>query len=100
MKEKIFTEYERQVAEIFRLTTEEMWEKSKRSEVVDARYLLYYLAHLRKISHKNIILYCAERGYKLDRNTLIYAIKVTQDKASSDQDYKDVINRIEQSTTI
>ena len=42
MKEQIFDGYAVQIAELFNLKVEDLFVKSKKRDVVDARQLLYY----------------------------------------------------------
>ena len=43
MKQNIFNEYATQCADLFSISEELLFTKSKRRDIVDARYLLYYM---------------------------------------------------------
>jgi len=43
MKQDVFNQYSERVADVFHVTKEELFSKSKKPELVDARRLLYYL---------------------------------------------------------
>ena len=47
MKQEIFNKYVKKVCQLFDLTNEEVFTKSKMRERVDARHLLYYLCSKR-----------------------------------------------------
>lgn len=49
MKKKIFDKYAHAIAEQFHLTLDEMFDKSRRRDLVDARQLLFYLCLERPI---------------------------------------------------
>jgi len=49
MKKEIFDKYAHAIAEQFHLTLDEMFDKSRRRDLVDARQLLFYLCLERPI---------------------------------------------------
>lgn len=94
MKVKIFQNYADSVREIFGLTEKEMFTKTKKRDVVDARHLLYYLCYTRPMRLKYIQNYMAEHGYKVGHSTIIHGINMVEDKIKEDPDYKYVIQSI------
>ena len=50
MKREIFNQYLERVIEQFRMSKENLLSKTKKREIVDARYLLYYLCYRRPMT--------------------------------------------------
>ena len=94
MKVKIFQNYVDSVRQIFGLTEKEMFTKTKKRDVVDARHLLYYLCYTRPMRLKYIQDYMADKGYDVKHSTIIHGINIVEDKIKEDPDYKSVIQSI------
>ncbi len=62
MKERIFNLYAKRVGELYNLSPEELFKKSKTRECVDARHLLYYLCSKRPMRITYIQKYMKENG--------------------------------------
>ena len=65
MKEELFKKYVLEVCKVFDISEEDLFTKSKLSQFVDARYMLYYLCFARKIkmiffSSSNSTVTCSE----------------------------------------
>jgi chromosomal replication initiation ATPase DnaA len=100
MKKTIFDKYVKEVCELYRIRERDLWEKTKKLDIVNARYLLYYLCHIRNIAQVDIISYCEECGYSVARPNLIHAIKSIGKKVATDSDYYNIVKRIEESVSI
>jgi len=100
MKAKIFNAYKEDVCELFDVTEEELFTKSKLRDVVDARHLLYYLCKTRPMR----IVYIKERmalnNYKIAHTSIIHGIKMVEKKLSTDKDYIKSINKIRNKCTL
>lgn len=94
MKVKIFQNYVDSVRQIFGLTEKEMFTKTKKRDVVDARHLLYYLCYTRPMRLKYIQDYMSDKGYDVKHSTIIHGINIVEDKIKEDPDYKSVIQSI------
>jgi chromosomal replication initiation ATPase DnaA len=94
MKHEIFNGYCDIACKLFEVTKEELFTKTKRREVVDARYLLYYLCYQRAISVGYIERYMRDNGYVINHPTIIHGIKVMTDKVIEDQDYEKKVRQI------
>lgn len=94
MKVKIFQNYVDSVREIFGLSEKEMFTKTKKRDVVDARHLLYYLCYTRPMRLKYIQDYMSDKGYDVKHSTIIHGINIVEDKIKEDPDYKSVIQSI------
>lgn len=94
MKVQIFNKYVQEVNNLFGIENEELFEKSKKRRVVDARHLLYYLCYTRPMRLRYIQDYMAENGYNVGHSSILHGIDQVNKKIEEDRDYKKVIERI------
>lgn len=100
MKEEVFNQYTDKVAKLFGITKEQMFSKTKKREIVDARQLLVYLCYKRQMKLITIETFMANKGCKTYPHTLAHSVKVMDKKISEDRDYRTIINDIENSVFI
>jgi chromosomal replication initiation ATPase DnaA len=100
MKSDIFYQYVERITELFRITKEELFSKSKRRDLVDARYLLYYMCYKRPMSLAYIQKYMSENGYAIKHSSVIYGINVISERVKSDSDYMQVVKDLEKAVFI
>ena len=91
MKKTIFIAYARAIAEQFHLTLDQMFEKSKKRECVDARQILYYLCMERPIRISYILRFMEEQGHKVSHSTIIHGYKKAKELIDNDKDYMSVL---------
>ena len=96
MKKKIFLKYADAVAEQFHLTLDQMFEKTKRRECVDARQMLYYLCMERPIRVSYIQRFMEEEGLTLCHTTIIHGYKQAKKTIENDKDFSLVANSIQE----
>ena len=89
MKYKIFSQYVDQVCALFDVSKEELFSKTKRRDIVDARQLLYYLCDKRPIKQVYIQEYMANNGYEINHSSIHHGISVVKNKVKTDKDYKE-----------
>ena len=94
MKEELFNKYALEVCKVFDISEEDMFKKSKLSQFVDARYMLYYLCFNRKIKMTNIQKYMKRRGYDIPHSTIHYGKEKFTEELSKDPDYQVVVDNI------
>ena len=70
MKKGIFEQYANAIASQFHLTMDQMFDRTKKREIVDARQMLYYLCMERPIRISYIQRFMEEQGYKLTDNVI------------------------------
>lgn len=97
MKQDVFHSYADQVAHMFGIKREELFSKSKKRDIVDARYLLYYLCHQRPMRVSYIKRYMCENGYDIHHSTIVYGINTTRNRIEKDADYIKAIKSINNS---
>jgi chromosomal replication initiator protein len=95
MKKDVFNQYVERVCELFGISTEDMFSKSKCRDVVDARQLLYFLCSERKIAPSYIQKFMKDRGYKIGHSTVLHGVSVVKKKLEEDKDYVAVVKDME-----
>ncbi len=90
MKRGIFNEYVDAVLDIFEIKRTQLFKKSKRRDIVDARHLLYYMCYHRPMQVNYIQMFMKENGYKVGHSTIIHGISQVSDKMDEDTDYQQV----------
>lgn len=88
MKKILFKKFAIAMAEKFGLTLEEMFATNREHDVVQARWMLYYLCVERKISVPYIKKCLADEGYKASGSTITYGYKKASQLVATDYDYK------------
>ncbi len=100
MKQNVFNQYVERIAKLFNISKEDIFTKSKKSELVDARHLLYYMCYNRQIKITSIEDYMALSGYTIKHSSIIHGIKAVEDKIKEDKDYVVAIKELDKSTSI
>jgi len=98
MKQDVFNSYVDKIISKFGITREELFSKSKRRELVDARHILYSVCFHRPMQVMYIQKYMAASGYKIGHSSIIHGIKVSSDRMKLDDDYIHVIREVERCT--
>lgn len=100
MKEDVFNQYVNKVLDLFSVTREELFSKSKKRNIVDARQLLYYLCFNRQMKLIIIKNFMTNNGYEIAHNSIINGVRVVDDKVKEDRDYQSIIKDIDKSVFI
>ena len=91
MKEPIFKEYASKVAELYGVSHDELFSKTKTRAVVDARHLLYYVCKNRPMKLKYIQDYMGRNGYAIGHSSIVHGIEQVEKRIKEDVDYQNVI---------
>mgnify|MGYP003114951622 CR=1 FL=1 len=83
--------YANAIAEQFHLTLDQMFEKTKKRECVDARQILYYLCMERPIRISYIQRFMEESGHNVSHSTIIHGYKKAKELIDKDEDYKKIL---------
>ena len=94
MKKQIFDDYATAVAKKFHLTLDEMFTSTRRGDIVDARQMLYYLCMERPIRISYIQRFLESYDFKVTHSTIIHGYKQAKALIDSDQDYSEMIDKI------
>ena len=88
MKTRVFNELVEEVTSLFDVSEEELFTKTKKRRIVEARYALYYMCHKRKMPIIYIQEFMGDNGYSIEHPTVIYGIKQISKRVRTDPDYK------------
>lgn len=94
MKHDVFNQYVDSVVQLFKIEKSDLFSKSKKRKIVDARHLLYYLCDKRPMRLTYIKQYMLENGYHIDNSSIIHGINMVNKKIQEDNDYVTVIKSI------
>lgn len=94
MKSEIFNKYAEQVAELYEIEKKDLFKKTKKRMVVDARHLLYYLSKSRPMKVIHIKYHMGKNGYEIAHSSIIHGINMVEEKIKEDGDYMEVIKSI------
>lgn len=92
--------YAKGVAEVFNIDVAELFNKSRKRELVDARQLLYYLCYTRPMRISMIQDLMNENGYETKHSPIINGIKSMKSKLKEDPDYRVLVHRLQEEVTI
>lgn len=100
MKVDIFNQYVERVCDLFGITKESLFSKSKQRQLVDARYLLYYLCFKRPMTISYIQKYLLDSSYPTQHTTIIYGISTVDKRIKDDADYMQIVKDIQKAVFI
>jgi chromosomal replication initiator protein len=100
MKEDVFNQYVDRVLNLFNITKEEFFSKSKKRNIVDARQLVYYLCSQRPIQITYIQKYMCQNGYDVVHSVIIHGINAMQSRVKEDRDYQAIIKELDRAVFI
>ena len=95
MKKDIFDGYAIAIAKQFHLTLDQMFDKTKKREIVDARQMLYYLCMERPIRISYIQRFMEEQGHSVAHSTIIHGYKKAKELIDKDQDFLEVVSKLQ-----
>jgi chromosomal replication initiation ATPase DnaA len=100
MKSDVFNQYVERVTDLFGINKEELFSKSKKRELVDARHLIYYLCSKRPMQIMYIQKYMKENGYEIQHSSVIHGIASIEGRIKDDNDYVSIVKEIERAVFI
>lgn len=100
MKHDVFNQYVERVSDLFGISKDEIFSKSKKRELVDARHLVYYLCSKRPMQVTYIQKYMNEAGYDIKHSSIIHGISAVEQKIAEDKDYVSVVREVERAVFI
>lgn len=95
MKYNLFNTLVSEVCRLFQIDEFELFKKDKHQEIVDARYLLYYVCSVKNMKLVYIQKYMKKRGYSIPHSTIHYGIKKTKQRIEDDNSFQRVIDRLD-----
>jgi chromosomal replication initiation ATPase DnaA len=100
MKEEVFNQYVQKITKLFGVTKDELFLKSSKRNIVDARQLLYYLCFNRQMQIVIIKDFMRKNGYNIDYPSVVNGIHKVDQKIKEDRDYQSIVKHIDQSVFI
>ena len=94
MKEHIFNKFIEAISEHTGIDSESIFKKSKESDIVLARQMLFYLCRDRNMTTTEILKYMRTNGYDIGFNAISYGLKVIDNLKKNDKDYEVLINKL------
>jgi chromosomal replication initiation ATPase DnaA len=96
MKQEIFESYAGAICERFNITSpSQLFVKTKRRDIVDARHLLYYMCRNRPMRLRYIQQYMLDGGYDISHSSIIHGIAQVDKLVKEDDDYKRLIEDLQ-----
>jgi chromosomal replication initiation ATPase DnaA len=100
MKLNVFNDYVKQCADLFGISEDLLFTKSKRRDIVDSRHLLYYMCAERPMRIVYIQEYMLSKGYVINHSSIIYGVNQVKKKMTEDADYRKAIKSIKTCSTV
>jgi len=100
MKNDVFNQYVERVSDLFKVSRDDIFSKSKKREFVDARHLIYYLCYNRPMQITYIQKYMNEAGYIIEHSSIIHGIGSVKKKIAKDKDYVSIVKEVERAVFI
>jgi chromosomal replication initiation ATPase DnaA len=100
MKQDVFNQYADKIVGMFDITKEELFSKSKKREIVDARHLLYYLCYKRPMTISYIQKYMSTNGYDIQHSSIIHGINSVSLRVRDDADYMQIAKELDKAVFI
>jgi chromosomal replication initiation ATPase DnaA len=100
MKQDVFNQYVERVVDLFSINKDDLFSKSKKRELVDARHLLYYLCSKRPMRINYIQKYMTDSGYNIQHSSVIHGIGVIEERLKIDADYVSIVKEFEKAVFI
>jgi chromosomal replication initiation ATPase DnaA len=100
MKHEVFNQYVERVVDLFGITKEDFFSKTKKRAIVDARQLVYYLCSKRPMQVTYIERYMNEAGYEIKHSSIIHGISAVEKRMVEDKDYVSVVREVERAVFI
>lgn len=95
MKQEIFDAYVSAITKRFNIeSSDELFVKTKRRDIVDARHILYYMCSVRPMRIRYIQQYMLDRGYDIAHSSIIYGIAQVNKLVKDDADYSNLIEEL------
>jgi|TARA_R100000084_G_scaffold100021_1_gene54593 chromosomal replication initiation ATPase DnaA len=96
MKYKLFKKFIERILEHMEINHADLFEKSRKKSVVEARQLLYYLCTKRGMRPTEIKDYMSREGHSLEHTTILHGIKEITSTIENDKDFELIANSIMQ----
>ena len=96
MKYKLFKKFIERILEHMEISHADLFEKSRKKSVVEARQLLYYVCFKRGMRPTEIKDYMTREGHSIEHTTILYVIREITNTIDYDKDFKVIADSIMQ----
>lgn len=94
MKKELFQSILLQILKKYQVSKEEFYEQTKMPDVVNARYLLFYICAMKGMSPSRIRRLLKDDGFNMTYATIFRGIKQMEKRILEDADYAKIISSI------
>jgi chromosomal replication initiation ATPase DnaA len=94
MKKELFQSILSQILKKYGISKEEIYEQTKMPDIVNARYLLFYVCIMKGISISRLQILLKADGFNMTIPTISKGVKVMEKRILEDADYSKIINQI------
>lgn len=95
MKQEIFEAYVDAIYKRFNIDSPvELFVKTKRRDIVDARYILYYMCRKRPMRIRYIQQYMQDKGYTISHSSIIHGVAQITRLVEEDSDWRNLIEEL------
>ena len=95
MNKKIFNKYVLHICKEFYLEQQELFAKDKRTDLVDARHLLYYLSIETPMTIAQLIKYMKDNEYDISHSSIYHGYNKVKFLSTSNSQWKEMVKRIQ-----
>jgi|TARA_R100000773_G_C4221040_1_gene119885 chromosomal replication initiation ATPase DnaA len=100
MKVDIFNQYVEAITKRYAISEQDFFSDTKKNEVVDSRYMLYYLCINRPMKHKDVQHFMSTKGKPVTHSTIIHGVRKIQEYLKDDRDMSEVLHKINQEACV
>lgn len=94
MKKELFKSILSQILKKYGISKEELYEQTKMPDIVNVRYLLFYVCVMKGISTSRLQILLKEDGFAMTIPTIAKGVKVMEKRILEDSDYSVIISSI------
>jgi len=94
MKKTIFNQYVKEVCRLFDIEPSQLFTRTRKRKIVEARQLVHYLCYNRSMGLTEISEYMEQSGLSLTPANISNGVNRVREKIRYDDDYEYVINKI------
>jgi len=94
MKKELFQSILNQILKKYGVSKEEFYEQTKMPDIVNARYLLFYVCKMNGISVSRLQVLLKADGFDMTYATIFRGIKAMEKRIIEDADYSKIISSI------
>jgi hypothetical protein len=94
MKRDLYNRILQQILDRYKITKDELYESTKMHDVVNARYLLFYVCKKNGISVSRLQILLKEDGFNVTTPTVLRGIQAMENRILEDTDYISIIKSI------